>query len=66
MNNNINSKYIPGKKIDVKYTGFTTSSPEALDPLTAEDLASFTTYNGEQSNNSHYLINGMVIIYFWK
>ena len=47
MNNNINSKYIPGKKIDVKYTGFTTSSPEALDPLTAEDLASFTTYNGE-------------------
>jgi hypothetical protein len=47
MNKNVKSKYIPGQKIEVKYTGFATSSPDLLDPLTNEDLASFTTYNGE-------------------
>jgi hypothetical protein len=47
MNKKAKSKYIPGQKIEVKYTGFATSSPDLLDPLTNEDLASFTTYNGE-------------------
>ena len=47
MNKNVKSKYIPGQKIEVKYTGLATSSPDSLDSLTNEDLASFTTYNDE-------------------
>jgi hypothetical protein len=43
----LKSKYIPGQKIEVKYTGLATPTPDLLDPLTNEDLVSFTTHNGE-------------------
>ena len=47
MNKKAKSIYIPGQKIEVKYTGFATPTPDLLDPLTNKDLASFTTYNDE-------------------